>query len=480
MGEAARNLEDGNVIWRPNQGSQTLFLECPIWECLYEGTRGRGATDAFLFDFAQHVGRGYGSNWRGILFRVAYPDLAEVVARSRRWFARVFPRAKFNRSEYFWEWPDGEQLFFRYMSDPGDYDRAYHGHEYAWIGWEEVTSWANADCYEVMKSCSRSSCPGMPRKYRANTNSYGIGHGWVKRHFIDPAPTGTVITDEFGRQRITIKGHFLENQPLMLATPDYIAQLAGQPNPARRKAWLEGDWNVVAGGMFDEAWMAGQPEMAPFSIPSNWYVDNCHDWGGSASPYATLWFAESNGEEVTLRDGTRRAWPRGHVFIIGEDYGHDENAKDPNTGLGLTSKEIVERALKEEADLRAKGILSDGHRVVRGPGDGIWAVTDGRSIADEMAKAGIRWQQPAKGKGSRVAGWQSMLQRLKANTKHPMEEPGLSVFSNCRNTIRTVSALPRDKKNPDDVDSESEDHCGDVIRYRLTANKSTVESCDIW
>ena len=60
-----------NVVWTPQPGSQTLFLSCPIFEALYHGTRGPGKTDALIMDFAQHVGQGLGSAWRGILFRQA-------------------------------------------------------------------------------------------------------------------------------------------------------------------------------------------------------------------------------------------------------------------------------------------------------------------------------------------------------------------------------------------------------------------------
>lgn len=473
MGEAALTYDGADVIWWPESPKQQLFLDCPVWECMFEGTRGRGATDAMLMDFLQHVGQGYGDYWRGVLFRVAYPDLADVIARSKRWFHRIFPpnhasAAKYNSSDHSWQFATGEALLFRYMDREDDYDR-YHGSEFPWIGWEELTSWPNPDCYEAMKSCSRSSLPGIPLKYRSNTNPFGVGHSWVKRYFIDPAPAGHTITDELGRQRVRIHGTFLENPALLRAAPNYAAQLEGQPNAARRKAWLEGDWNVVAGGMFDELWISGQPEIEPFQIPDNWLVDSAHDWG-STKPYATLFYAESNGEEVTLRDGTRRSWPRGTVFVIGEDYGHDENAANPNTGLHLSSKDIVARAKAEEAALRGAGILGR-QPVSRGAGDGIWDVRDGRSLADEMAKHGIRWKQPSKGKGSRVTGWQDIASRLAANSKQPMEDPGLFIFSNCRNTIRTVSALPRDKKKPDDVDSNSEDHIGDCLRYRLTATR---------
>ena len=85
---------DAPVIWRPQPGSQALFLSCPVFECLYEGTRGPGKTDALLMDFAQHVGRGFGPAWKGVLFREEAPQLEDVIARSRRWFPRIFPGAR--------------------------------------------------------------------------------------------------------------------------------------------------------------------------------------------------------------------------------------------------------------------------------------------------------------------------------------------------------------------------------------------------
>ena len=47
------------VAWRVQPGSQTLFLTCPYFEVLYDGTRGAEKTDALIMDFAQHVDRGY-------------------------------------------------------------------------------------------------------------------------------------------------------------------------------------------------------------------------------------------------------------------------------------------------------------------------------------------------------------------------------------------------------------------------------------
>ena len=134
----------GSIAWAPQRGSQALVLACPISELLNDGTRGSMKTDTLLMDFAQHVGQGFGAAWRGILFRQSYPQLAEIVVRSKKWFNQIFPGAGYNKNEHIWTWPTGEELLFRYMDSPDDYWN-YHGHQYPWIGWEEITQWADAE-----------------------------------------------------------------------------------------------------------------------------------------------------------------------------------------------------------------------------------------------------------------------------------------------------------------------------------------------
>ena len=176
-----------DVVWTPQAGSQEAFLRSGLVEVLFEGTRGPGKTDALLMDFCQFVGRGFGPDWRGILFRRTYPELGDVIAKSRKWFPQIFPGAKYNAGEHYWTFPDGETLLFRHFKVPDDYWN-YHGHAYPWIGWEELTTWPTPECYTSMFSCSRSANPKIPIRVRATTNPYGcvpygdvltVSRGWV-------------------------------------------------------------------------------------------------------------------------------------------------------------------------------------------------------------------------------------------------------------------------------------------------------------
>lgn len=447
------------AVWKPQAGSQSTFLGCPIFECLYEGTRGPGKTDALLMDFAQHVGLGFGPSWKGILFRREYKELQDVVTKSKKWFHQIFPRARFleSHSDYKWRFEGGEELLFRTAKFQGDYWN-YHGHEYPWIGWEELTNWASPALYEDMMSVCRSSTPGLPRKYRATANPYGPGHNWVKARFIDPAPRGTVIRDEHGRPRVCLHGSIYENKILLAADPEYLKNLEAITDENKRKAWLGGCWDITAGGAVDDVWLASKHVLQSFPIPSSWRLDRSFDWG-SSHPFSVGWWAESDGTEATMPDGVKRCWPRGTLFRVAEYYGWNGKA---NEGCRMIATEIARRVVEIEKNFK--------RAVNPGPADGsIFDAQNGVCIADDMARAGVRWERADKSPGSRLNGLERLRKYLAAAHKAPMEEPGLFVFDTCRHFIRTVPVLPRNERNPDDIDTSAEDHIYDETRYRVLA-----------
>jgi hypothetical protein len=47
------------------------------------------------------------------------------------------------------------------------------------------------------------------------------------------------------------------------------------------------------------------------------------------------------------------------------------------------------------------------------------------------------------------------------------EGPGLYFMRNCEASIETLPSLPRDEEKIDDVDTSAEDHCYDMVRYRV-------------
>jgi len=220
--------------------------------------------------------------------RGEYKEFDDLVEKSKKWFPHIFPGAKFieSKGDYKWISPNGEKLYFRVAKKIADYD-SYHGHGYPWIGWEELTSWPTEELYISMLSICRWAHPGMPRHYRATFNPWGVRHNRVKARFIDPMPRGVVITDEVGRERVAIHGEIWENSHLLENDPEYLKNLEAQSG-AKRKAWLEGDWDIVAGGMFGDVWDAKTHIVEPFKIPQTWRIDRSFDWG-SARPHSVGW-----------------------------------------------------------------------------------------------------------------------------------------------------------------------------------------------
>lgn len=423
--------------WQPLPGAQFQFLTCPVYEALMHGTRGGGKTDTLLMSFAQHCGKGFGQHWRGVLFRLTYPQLADVVAKSRRWFSQFFPEAKFNKADYYWEWPTGEMLFFRYGASEDDYWN-YHGHEYPWLGFEELTNWRDLSFYEAMQSTCRSSYPGMPRMVRGTCNPFGKGHGSVKERFqlgSDGTPSGTVLRLEGEKPRVAIRSTIYENKVLLANDPDYLATLEALKDPNRRKAWLEGDWDIHVGSFLEGVWDAKRHIVEPFPIPSTWKVWKAMDWG-YARPYCVLWFALD---------------PDGVHYIWRELYGIGEK---PNEGSREDAAKVARKVRNiEERDER----LGYEYRLNLADPAIFSKIGADRSIGQIFREGGVKWQEAWNAKGSRVNGAQEVI-RLLAEDK-------LKVFSTCKHWLRTIPSIPPSDDNPEDVDTDAEDHAWDTTRY---------------
>jgi len=484
------SASDSTVVWRPLPGSQALALACPAHHILYEGSRGPGKTDAQLMMFRRYVGLGYGQFWRGIIFDREYKNLDDIVAKSLRWFPQFNDGAEFRQSkgDYRWVWPTGEALYFRQIKTEKDYWN-YHGQEFPFIGWNELTKYPTSKLYDLMMSCNRTSfhkeahsppgvdLPDIRLVVFSTSNPYGPGHGWVKRRFIDTAPPGVVSTTEIDvfnprtqarqvvkKHKARIFGSYREN---IYLTPEYVAELESITDPNRRRAWLSGDWDIVAGGAIDDLWNKDVHVIPDFPIPPSWSVDRAFDWG-SSKPFSVGWYAEANGEEVTLPGGRVFCPKKGSLIRFGGWYG--SKVLGSNEGLKLSARDVALGILKRETIMRQRGVLNS--IVTPGPADSsIFTAehTGAESIAKIMEDNGVVWLRSDKSPGSRVNGLQLLRERLEATLDK--DGPAIYFTQSCLEAIALLPVLPRDPKNPDDVDTEAEDHCYDEVRYRCLAGK---------
>ncbi len=503
--------EGPRIVWSPLPGSQTLAMSYGGHVMLYHGTRGPGKTDAQLMRFRRWVGQGFGRHWRGVIFDREYKNLDDLVSKSMRWFPEFKDGARFlsSKSDYRWVWPTGEELMFRTVKKASDY-WAYHGQEFPWIGWNELTKYPTDELFDAMMSCNRSSfrpqdfhsglfdaktgleipLPKMPLEVFATCNPYGAGHNWVKKKFINAAPMGKVVStavnvfnpqtqqrEDVIKTQVHLFGSYRENKYL---SPEYIAELEKMSDKNKRKAWLQGDWDVVAGGMFDDVWDSTYHVVIPFEIPKTWKIDRSFDYG-SSKPFSVGWWAESDGCDIVV-NGVRKSTIRGDQYRIAEWYG--TNGKT-NQGTRMLANKIAAGIVERELRL---GIYT---RVVPGPADNsIWDSENGNSIAAEMLRKvridhdgvekwlpGVKWLRSDKSAGSRKDGWESTRKYLAnalpyetvegVDKPRKRERPGLFTFNTCTYYIDLFPVLPRDEDDMDDVDTEAEDHIGDEVRYKI-------------
>lgn len=487
------------VIWEPQPGSQSLALDARANIIVYTGTRGPGKTDAQLMRFRSRVGIGYGAAWRGVIFDQEYKNLDDIISKSKKWFPQFKDGAKFSASQgaLKWEWPTGEALLLRVARRIEDY-WDYHGHEYPFIGWNELTKYPTPELFDAMMSTNRTgwvppsdgSIPPIPLEVFATTNPYGPGHSWVKRRFIDPAPYGKVLSTEVevdtpgkpghktivSKRQVAIFGSWMENKYL---DPTYIATLMNERNKARKKAWLTGDWNIVAGGALDDIWDASVHVVPRFEVPKGWRIDRAFDWG-SSHPFYVGWFAESDGTEAMIYENgkaIRFCPPRGSIVLIHEWYGCEPD--QPNVGIKLSSPDIARGILAIEERMLRNGWISSTPSP--GPADNQIAnktQSDELSIGSKMALAGVTWLYSNKAAKTRANGLQLIRDRLSASVDWASKgEPskGLFFMAHCRSAIATIPQLPRDPKDPDDVDTNAEDHPYDVVRYRVLHSELAPE-----
>lgn len=497
------DLSEQRVVWKPLKGSQTAAITCPCNVILYEGTRGPGKTDAQLMKFRRYVGLGYGRFWRGIIFDREYKNLDDLVSKSQRWFNEFGDGARFlsSRSDYKWVWPTGEELLFRQVKKPSDYYN-YHGQEFPFIGWNELTKFPTPDLYEAMFSVNRSSfrpedhpiidwetgqrtlLPELPLMVFATTNPYGPGHNWVKMRFIDVAKPGEVVKvttnvfnprtqkrEDIVKTQVRLFGSYKEN---IYLAPEYVAELEGIRDMNKRKAWLWGDWDVVAGGAFDDVWDPSVHIKPRFKVPAGWRVDRSFDWG-STHPFSVAWWAESNGEaaKVTMPDGEVVDWapPKGSLILCHEWYG--ATIVGMNTGLKMGGPDIADGILKLERELKKTGYIQVKPKP--GPADSqIYQVRekDVETIGKKMEDRGVAWVAADKSPGSRINGLQLARDMLENAMKG--EGPGLYFMDHCKAHLQLLPTLPRDEDNMDDVDTTSEDHVWDDTRYRVLTGSNRL------
>jgi hypothetical protein len=434
-----------NVIFQPNEGPQTDFLSASEQEVLYGGAAGGGKSYAMVADPIRYVNN---PNANMLLVRRSTEELRELISISKKLYPAAIEGARFLERDKTWVFPSGASLWMSYLDRDDDVSR-YQGQAFNWIGFDELTQWPTPYAWNYMRSRLRSAKgSGLELYQRATTNPGGAGHHWVKKAFIDPAPPNTSFwaTDPSTGETIVFpKGHRREGEPLLkrkfvpatlfdnpyLADDGmYEANLLSMPEHQRRQL-LEGDWTLNEGAAFPE-FNYRDHVIEPFDIPSTWTRFRAADYG-YGSYTGVVWFAVSPSEQL---------------IIYRELYCSKVTAADL-AGMILEA---------ERGDRIRYGVLDSSLWHNRGD--------TGPSLAEQMIIRGCRWRPADRSRGSRVSGKNELHRRLQIDEF--TGEPGLVIFNTCTNLISQLPSIPLDKNNPEDVDTNAEDHLYDAVRYGIS------------
>jgi hypothetical protein len=436
--------EHANVLFKPNPGPQTEFLAASEREVLYGGSAGGGKSYAMLADPLRYMGH---PQFSGLLLRHTTEELRELIFKSQELYPKIWPGIKWSERKMQWTAPSGARLWMSYLDKDDDVLR-YQGLAFSWIGFDELTQWATPYAWNYMRSRLRSTAPDLPIFMRATTNPGGRGHQWVKKMFIDPAAynkafdatdieTNEVLRYPAGHAkagRPLFKRRFiparLADNPYLSESGDYEAMLLSLPEQQRRQL-LEGDWDIKEGAAFTE-FNRDVHVVEPYRIPNNWVKFRACDYGyGSYS--GVIWFAVAPDEQLVVY---RELYVSKVLATDLADMILDLEAEDGNIKYGVLDSSLWHKR-----------------------GD------TGPSLAEQMISKGCRWRPSDRSRGSRVAGKNEIHRRLQIDEF--TEEPRLVFFDSCTNVISQLPSIPLDKKNPEDVDTKSEDHLYDALRYGI-------------
>jgi hypothetical protein len=310
----------------------------------------------------------------------------------------------------------------------------YQGQSYTWIGIDELPQYPSPDIYNFLRSSLRSVDPEIPVYLRATGNPGNVGSQWVREMFVNPEKPNTTfdikIDTPVGTKTITRRfiPAKLQDNPYLMQTDDYYAMLASLPD-IQKKQFLDGDWDAFEDSAFPE-FKKNIHIVEPFDIPKGWQRFRAADWGYS-SPACCLWFAIDYDN---------------NLWVYRELYTQKITAD-------VFARKVLEL---EHGEYVRYGVLDASTWAKRGD--------VGPSIAETMIQQGCRWRPSDRTPKSRINGKLEIHKRFKF-TDEKQKEPGLRFFSTCRNLIRTLPLLPLDDNNPEDINTHTEDHAYDALRY---------------
>jgi len=423
------------------------------------GERGPAVADVIGYGGAAYGGKTYGNlilarwaaeMWPGVqiaFFRRTYPEL-DGPGSAMQYAHEVFgSEARGTDGGKEWSWPNGSTVYFRHCQHEKDV-YSYQSQQIDILLADEAThfTWFIID-YLLTRNRSTVSLSGFHPFAVFPSNPGNIGHVWYSQLFDVFHEQGkheqvkrTLNSNGKYSNTYFIPAFLEDNQIGVSRDPGYEGRLMERDADVA-KALRYGDWSVFAGQAF-KAWNPDKHKVDPFEIPAHWPRWRATDWG-EAAPFCTLWATK----DLDI----------GRVYVYREIY--QRNLSDTQQARLIRESTPPEEKIKlHYAD------------------PSMWSEKNLRgmvgSSATEYAAEGVPL---TKANNDRIQGKRT-ISRMLANL--PDGRPGLQVFNTCENLCKQMATLVSARKNPEDVDTEQEDHAYDTLRYLLTGQVSTDKKKD--
>lgn len=311
-------LRDGSTLWEA-WPKQEEWLARTEFEILAGGARGPGKTAAGIAWLVSGNPTGHTTGtpcdqsyilhpyYRALVLRRNAVDMGDWIAKAKRIFIPLGADWRAREGEF--QFPSGAVIVVGHLDSEDAYEK-YQGHEYVRILLEEATQIPSVVLYLRLQASCRTPYKEMRRQIFLTANPGGRGHHWVRERFVSVGPAETPYTDPIsGLPRIFMPGRVSDN-PIYANDRAYIGTLMALP-PMIRRAWLDGDWDAIAGAAFQEFRIApsgNEPPEACHVVQSTdiavapWFHRwlAC-DWGYSHNA-AVYKFAELPGKQVHVLD----------------------------------------------------------------------------------------------------------------------------------------------------------------------------------
>ena len=478
------------TVFSPHPGKQSEFIASQVDNILFGGARGPGKSFALCYK-AAFSAKKYHYTYRGkkltkdeylqfaaagkkckpVVEKIAidYPDYVAIIIR------RTAPQlernlkpeteklyklygAKWQERHRRYVFPSGAMIYLVHCKDATALDN-YIGGNYNFIGFDEANQFYE-EWIDKIATSNRTTNPELkPTQICLTSNPGGRGHSWLKRKYVDRCPSvpsapfyseefnvtytikqsGKPFFDENGVSWQYIPALVFENPSLMDNNPEYVQNLKNL-KPELRKMWLLGEWGGYAGMFFDK-W-----DEAEHIVDSKKYRYN-HEFSkhthelyrfydyGTKAPFVCLFAAVDTD---------------GNIVIFDEIY-------EKGLAASAQAKLVNEYTLKKyklKPDDFAGEIADPQYWAKHSEKDHVTY-----SPAQHYADEGIFLQQGVRDRKVGAKIIYDAFEPIKGGV------PRIRFTDNCTNCTEHIPSLPSMENDPEDVDTDGEDHEYDAVRY---------------